>query len=226
MNKLVYSVFKAIMLSVIFIFIFDMASYLYRAVSLNARMESLSTSLKKVVMENNYLPESDAELYMKLLGQMVADFNGVPASAFGAGGITKPSDVNAKDSDISDNFISGMHWNYGSNAILANSGLTSLTGDVYTWSGGSWQAGTRNIVEKDMSKPRDYGDIQIVQLRVGVYQPLWGWTSAAGGTPSTTDYKYNGQAMTNFNRAANARGTEFVYTYYVPCMKYKTTNTY
>lgn len=211
MNKLVYSVFKAIMISIIFVFIFDMASYLYRAVSLNARMESLSTSLKKVVTENNYLPPEDAELYEKLFAQMINDFNSNP----------------------SEPFICGFHWNFGHSAVKSNgspmtagssTGILSLKGTVYSKVGSNWQSSQRYIVETDMSKPREYGDIQVVQLRVGVYQPLWGWSSS--GSPTDTDYNYSGENAQAWNVNRNARSTEFTYTYYVPCMKYKTTNTY
>ena len=225
MNKLVYSVFKAIALSIIFVFIFDMAFYLYRAVSLNARMESISTSLKKVVMDNNYLPSEDAKLYANILGQMVADFNGCTYTIGADGKLT------FTDTDSSDNFISGMHWNFGSDAVgVGSSQLMSLTSSVYSFNGTNWSSANRNVVEKDMSKPREYGDIQIVQLRVGVYQPLWNWSSSP--TTVTPNYQYSGEANEingpeGFNRAAiTTRGTEFTYTYYVPCMKYKSTNAY
>ena len=223
MNKLVYSVFKAIALSIIFVFIFDMAFYLYRAVSLNARMESISTSLKKVVMDNNYLPSEDAKLYANILGQMVADFNGCTYTIGADGKLT------FTDADSSDNFISGMHWNFGTDAVgVGSSQLMSLTSSVYSFNGTNWSSANRNVVEKDMSKPREYGDIQIVQLRVGVYQPLWNWST---GAPTDVNYSYTGQANeingnTGFNRNATYRGTEFTYTYYVPCMKYKSTNAY
>lgn len=222
MNKLVYSVFKAIMTSIIFIFVFDMGFYLYRAVSINARMESLSTSLKKVVMENNYLPKEDARLFGNLLGQMVADFNHCDYSISGTGRLT------FTDSNINDNFVSGLHWNYGTSAVFSStpSDLMSLTSKIYKYNGSSWVEQNRKIVETDMSKPREYGDIQVVQLRVGIYQPLWGWFSA-GSSPSKVDYNYNGEDGTMWNRAAiTTRGTEFTYTYYVPCLKYKSTNTY
>lgn len=217
-----------------------MASYLYRAVSLNARMESLSTSLKKVVMENNCLPPEDATLYQNLLAQMVVDFNGFEKlNPDGSPDTSTPpyvissGNVTFNDTNPNDDFISGMHWNYGSNAVLTGTEITSLTGTVYTLTGGSWGSGTRNIVEKDMSKPREYGDVQIVQLRVGVHQPLWGWGFSQSTKATSADYSYSGQSadITNadggFNRARiDSRGTEFTYTYYVPCLKYKTTNMY
>lgn len=210
MNRLVYTVFKTIMLAIIFVFVFDMAFYLYRALSLNARMESLSTSLKKVVMENNYLPKEDAELYQDLLYQMVADFNGVTYNPVS----------NSFTGASSDQFISGMHWNFSSDAVISDP--LQLTGTVnqFNATSGTWTSVSKQLVHKKMNQPADYGDIMIVQLRVGVYQPLWNW--GTGG--STTDYKYTGQSADSWTRYGQARSTEFVYTYYVPCLRYKTTS--
>ena len=59
MNRMVWCVFKAIALSIIFVFVWDMGFYLYRTFALNQRMEMLMSSLTKVVQENNYLPEQD-----------------------------------------------------------------------------------------------------------------------------------------------------------------------
>ena len=100
MNRLVYSVFKAIMMAIIFVFVFDMAFYLYRAISLNSRMQSISTSLQKVVMENNYLPSETATMYQHLFGQLIEDFNG------GSYSIGADGSLNLNDSDINNNFIS------------------------------------------------------------------------------------------------------------------------
>lgn len=230
MNKLVYSVFKAIMISIIVIFVFDMASYLYRAVSLNTRMESLSTSLKKVVMENNYLPPEDSTLYANILGQMVVDFNHADSYS-----VSPNSGLVITDSDANDDFISGLHWNYGSSALdkdgnaMSNSsdGLLGLKGDIYEYNASNWTKSERRIVETDMSKPREYGDIQVVQIRVGIYQPLWNWGNRQDTTTAGTDYNYSGQDANSFDRAnIRSRGTTFTYTYYVPCLKYKSTNLY
>lgn len=210
MNRLVYSVFKAIMMAIIFVFVFDMAFYLYRAISLNSRMQSISTSLQKVVMENNYLPSETATMYQHLFGQLIVDFNG------GSYSIGADGSLSLNDSDINNNFISGMHWNY-ENCATGASGMSETT-KVYRYTGSTFIPTDIPLVVTKMSDPADYGQVMIVQLRVGVYQPLWGWNVANG------EYKYNGEDGTKWVRNATGASTEFVYNYYVPCLQYKTTN--
>lgn len=210
MNRLVYSVFKAIMMAIIFVFVFDMAFYLYRAISLNSRMQSISTSLQKVVMENNYLPSETATMYQHLFGQLIVDFNG------GSYSIGADGSLNLNDSDINNNFISGMHWNY-KNGATGISGMSETT-RVYRYNGSTFTPTDIPLVIDKMSSPADYGQVMIVQLRVGVYQPLWGWNTANG------KYEYNGEDGTKWVRNATGASTEFVYNYYVPCLQYKTTN--
>lgn len=210
MNRLVYSVFKAIMMAIIFVFVFDMAFYLYRAISLNSRMQSISTSLQKVVMENNYLPSETATMYQHLFGQLIVDFNG------GSYSIGADGSLNLNDSDINNNFISGMHWNY-KNSATGISGMSETT-KVYRYNGSTFTPTDIPLVIDKMSSPADYGQVMIVQLRVGVYQPLWGWGTANG------KYEYNGEDGTKWVRNATGASTEFVYNYYVPCLQYKTTN--
>ena len=210
MNRLVYSVFKAIMMAIIFVFVFDMAFYLYRAISLNSRMQSISTSLQKVVMENNYLPSETATMYQHLFGQLIVDFNG------GSYSIGADGSLNLNDSDINNNFISGMHWNY-KNSATGISGMNETT-KVYRYNGSTFTPTDIPLVIDKMSSPADYGQVMIVQLRVGVYQPLWGWSTANG------KYEYNGEDGTKWVRNATGASTEFVYNYYVPCLQYKTTN--
>lgn len=210
MNRLVYSVFKAIMMAIIFVFVFDMAFYLYRAISLNSRMQSISTSLQKVVMENNYLPSETATMYQHLFGQLIVDFNG------GSYSIGADGSLNLNDSDINNNFISGMHWNYKDGAT-GISGMSETT-KVYRYNGSTFTPTDIPLVIDKMSSPADYGQVMIVQLRVGVYQPLWGWGAANG------KYEYHGEDGTKWVRNATGASTEFVYNYYVPCLQYKTTN--
>lgn len=210
MNRLVYSVFKAIMMAIIFVFVFDMAFYLYRAISLNSRMQSISTSLQKVVMENNYLPSETATMYQHLFGQLIVDFNG------GSYSIGADGSLNLNDSDINNNFVSGMHWNY-KNSATGISGMSETT-KVYRYNGSTFTPTDIPLVIDKMSSPADYGQVMIVQLRVGVYQPLWGWSTANG------KYEYNGEDGTKWVRNATGASTEFVYNYYVPCLQYKTTN--
>lgn len=210
MNRLVYSVFKAIMVAIIFVFVFDMAFYLYRAISLNSRMQSISTSLQKVVMENNYLPSETATMYQHLFGQLIVDFNG------GSYSIGADGSLYLDDSDINNNFISGMHWNYKDSAT-GISGMSETT-RVYKYNGSTFTPTDIPLVIDKMSSPADYGQVMIVQLRVGVYQPLWGWNTANG------KYEYKGEDGTKWVRNATGASTEFVYNYYVPCLQYKTTN--
>lgn len=214
MNRLVYSVFKAIMISIIFVFVFDMAFYMYRAFSLNSRMESISTSLQKVVMENNYLPKETAEMYQNLFGQLIVDFNG--------GKYNVENGILQLDPDgDSDDFISGFHWNYSTPAN--GTGMPdNLSVAKQKYNGTSFQSVNVPLLNKSMKDPADYGTVTIVQLRVGVFQPLWGWGSANGkyDNTSATDQ----QSADKWVRNATGASTEFVYNYYVPCLQYKTTN--
>lgn len=210
MNRLVYSVFKAIMMAIIFVFVFDMAFYLYRAISLNSRMQSISTSLQKVVMENNYLPSETATMYQHLFGQLVVDFNG--------GSYTVSNgNLSFDDSDSSDNFISGLHWNYKED-VTNISTANDAKATVYRYRNSSFVEQQIGLVVKKMNQPADYGQVMVVQIRVGVYQPLWGWGTANG------KYKYHGEDGTQWVRNSTGASTEFVYNYYVPCLQYRTTN--
>lgn len=228
MNRLVYSVFKAIMLSIIFVFVFDMVFYLYRAISLNSRMQSISTSLQKVVMENNYLPSETANMYGQLFAQLITDFNGYVNPLTGEQidyyswedgklvHIIKDDKFKYDSSINNDDFISGMHWNYKDEATGV-SGMKQTT-KVYRYNGSAFTPTDIPLVVDKMCDPADYGQVMIVQLRVGVFQPLWGWGTADG------TYNYNGEDGTKWVRNATGASTEFVYTYYVPCLQYKTTN--
>ena len=65
MAKLTYTVFKTIMLAMIFVFVFDMGMYLYRTASLTQRMQNIMTSMQRVVQENNGLSPENYEIYKK-----------------------------------------------------------------------------------------------------------------------------------------------------------------
>ena len=219
MNKLVYSVFKAIFVAVIGVFVFDMVFYLYRAFSINTRMENITTSMRKVVIENNYMPEETAQVYQQVIGQMVSDYNHAKYSV-------SNGNITFTDSNPNDNFVKGIQWNYGTEAHVNNNELLGLQSEVFSFgTGNGWTTGQRRIVELDMSKPREYGDIQTIQLRVQVYQPLWGWGSDTSGNGIDPNYRYNGQDAQYWNVNRLGRSIEFSYTYYVPCTKYKSTNT-
>ncbi len=106
MHKLVYQCFKTLMVAILGIFIADMAFYLYRANTLNQKIENIASSLQKVVMENNYLPVAEKEMYEALFVQLGEQMEG-------------SAGVNA---DPNLNFIRGFGWNYGRDADISVSG--------------------------------------------------------------------------------------------------------
>lgn len=219
MNKLVYTVFKTIALSIIFIFLFDIIFYMYRVTALNARMESMSTSMKKVVMENNYLPSEMADTYSEIIKHMICDFNnvnyrqGMTNAELITGVANGGNDVDGHNGNSVNSaaFISGFHWNY--NTPATGVGL-AINADRQRWNGANWETRTDNIVRTKMNTPADYGDIMVVQLKVGVFQPIWGWTTANG------KYDYDGSDVTKWVRSAAS--SELIYTYYVPCLNFRT----
>ena len=77
------------------------------------------------------------------------------------------------------------------------------------------QGGTKSngTLRQQMSKPGSTSDIMIVQARVRISQPFWGWETVTG------DYNYQGQSSDKWVRKVNHTATTFYYTYYVPCMK-------
>lgn len=209
MHRLVYQVFKAIMVAIILVFVFDMVGYLYRAASLNQRVESLMTSLQKVVMDNNYLPQEQAVLYQQLFGQMAADFNARSGQVYSAANPTQFFQGN------SDAFVLAMDWNMYDDAVGNH---PSITATRSKWTGSNWTSVSTQIVSKRMGTPMDYGDIQTIQFRVLVAQPTWGFmrTGASGSADDFTLDSSRNQHVTGSNRFTHV----FTYTYYVPCMKY------
>lgn len=97
MHRIVANCFKSIAFAILFIIIWDVAFYLWRANALNDRMESLAVSMQEVVSKNNYLPEGDAEMYKALLLSIGDDMN-----------------------SGSDEFIRGFNWNYGRNSVYSD----------------------------------------------------------------------------------------------------------
>ena len=82
MHKLVYSVFKTIMVAMILVFAFDMIGYLYRAMSLNQRMENIMVSMQRIVAENNGLTPDAYSMYEDMFIQLAKDMNGDDAGSF------------------------------------------------------------------------------------------------------------------------------------------------
>lgn len=89
MHRIVANCFKSIAFAILFVIIWDVCFYLWRANALNDRMESLAVSMQEVVAKNNYLPEGDAKMYKALLLGIRDDMN--------------------SGSDV---FVRGFNWNY------------------------------------------------------------------------------------------------------------------
>lgn len=179
MHKLVYTVFKTLMVAMIFVFVFDMASYMYRAMSINQRMESIMTSMQKVVMENNYLPEDSYKMYKSLLVQLTNDMNGKSGST-----------LVMRGADDYNWFVDAIDLNYDNAAVGT---LTALSALKYNPATGS--SANENILRTQMNLPADYGDVMVVQARVIIEQPTWfmpSGSSADGLTRGlrTTTLKY------------------------------------
>ena len=98
MNKFVYSIFKAILISMIMFMVFDVALYLYRVFTLNQKIESISVSMQAVVSENNYMPKENAIIYSSMLQDLMESYN--------------------RD----DKFIMAMDWNYKDKRTGSNRG--------------------------------------------------------------------------------------------------------
>lgn len=207
MHKLVFNVFKTIAISMILIFVFDIVFYMYRVASLNQRVESIMTSLQKVVMENNYLTSYDSQLYAQMFNSMIDDYNG----AFAASG------------NQADKFIMHMFWNVGSPAKAADGsnlsesdGSLDIKGSRSFYNGSAWvNRDDVNLVHYTMNEVGSYGDIQCVQLVVQVQQPLWRFANSVRGQRGAPEWN---RAIEN---GSTPFTTEFFYTYYVPCLRYQ-----
>ena len=90
MNRLVYNAFKAIMLTMIFTFVWDVGFYMFKALNMNQRMLLIMSSMVKTVESNNYLPVDSANTYKAILNNMQTTMNG----------------------SVDKSFIYGWEWNY------------------------------------------------------------------------------------------------------------------
>lgn len=158
-SRLVYKAFMTILASMIFVFVFDMGAYFFRAVSLNQRMENLMVSMQRVVMENNYLPEGEYQLYETLFTQVADTMN--------SGG---------------DTFINGFRINYNH---ASDNTLSALNAEKYNTTTGITQS--TNVLRTRMDTPADYGDVMVVQTTVEVNQPTWRFVN--GATRSADDWQ-------------------------------------
>lgn len=76
MTRFVAVAFKAVAYAVIFVVIWSVVFYLYRAYALNQKMESVMVTLEQEVAKHNYLTESSYEMYEEILGNIQHDMNG------------------------------------------------------------------------------------------------------------------------------------------------------
>lgn len=108
MNRMVYNVFKAIMLSMIFVVIWTVGFYIWKVDVLNQRMESTLVSVQEVVSKNNYLPTDEADMFETILKEMGESMNGTGT----------------------DKFVNGINWNYGTQSTYTSSVIGSGTGNI------------------------------------------------------------------------------------------------
>lgn len=211
MHRMVLQVFKVIALSMIFVFVWDMVFYLYRAFSLNQRMESINVSLQKVVSENNYLPVGQYNMFNSIYNNIGESFN-EPGS--------KGNDIN--DFIVYADSTHAVQLNYEQPA----QNTKPIKGFKVE---GDRAVEVNDITKKQLNQPADYGDVMCVQATVRVNQPIWGflggdahnannWSKVDKSEIGTLDEKW---------RYSDAQGnigdgtTTFTYTYYVPCLKYQ-----
>ena len=220
MNRMVWCVFKAIALSIIFVFVWDMGFYLYRTFALNKRMEMLMSSLTKVVQENNYLPEQDMNLYKTLFENLSYSMNG------------DKSKYLDNDEDTGENyrFINGYTWNYDSSC--AGTDYTNALQDVdATVTNVNGTPESRNILVRTMDKSACYGDIMAVYVAVNVNTPFWTFdntTSTFDSANNTQNVAMNGKvsdgdgsrSLDHWHRNLKYSTVTLDYLYYVPCMNY------
>lgn len=105
MHRIVANCFKGIAFAIIFVIVWDLGFYLWRANALNQRMESIAVSMQEVVSKNNYLPEGDRAMFNSILNSIKDDMN------------------------VSDTFINAFDWNYNDNCVFNSSTLQSNLGN-------------------------------------------------------------------------------------------------
>ena len=173
MHRIVVTCFKAIAYAIIFVIIWDVCFYLWRANAVNQRMESLAVSLQEVVSKNNYLPEEDYKMFEALCKQMMDDMN------------------------QGDTFIRGFYINYGRDAHCKN----SVKVDV---------SGKGNVAKYKLDTPASYGDVQVIEIGVGINATFWNQVATTGNQGAADAFQKGDSPI------------EFTYTYLVPCLKYTT----
>ena len=155
MNKLVFGVFKAIMISMILVFVFDMVGYLYKAMVLDQRMKNLMANMQRTVAENNCLPEGAYLSYSTMMKQIATSLNGDDANSF-VGTQNKGSKA--------------LFLNYDSNAV----GIPTDVQSALASAGGG-------VLHTNMKEVGRYGEIMVVQAAVCVRQPTWRFVATSDG---------------------------------------------
>lgn len=212
MHRMVIQVFKAIAFAMIFVFVFDMAFYLYRVYVLNQRMESINVSLQKVVSENNYLPEAQYKMFNAIYNNMARAFNG----GSGKGDDYSDYDHSGDDFVVYKDGNNAVKLNYGQNNALSSSDIANK----FNISDATF---IRDYLEGNMALPADYGDVMIVNAEIAVNQPLWGFVRSGKMDADSWQKvsKRDKDRLRDSNKISGDGTVTFTYTYFVPCLKYQ-----
>lgn len=82
MNRTVWVAFKSVAFAIFFVVIWSVAFYLFKAYSLNQKIESLMVTMQQEVSKNNYLPPETYDMYEELLVDIAETMNGEEAGSF------------------------------------------------------------------------------------------------------------------------------------------------
>lgn len=198
-HRMVIQVFKVIAIAMVMVFVFDIVFYLYRALHLNQRMESICVALQKVVSENNYLPEDEYVMFESIFNQIKDQMNG-----------------RRQDGTINDgSFIRSIDINYNHGVVEVNP-IPSVIGKKYNQSTGNYQSNVELVRDRQSSAtlatPADYGDVRLIEVTVEVVQPMWDMVGGIRATSWQND---------RTDASITAPTTTFTYSYLVPCLNYQ-----
>lgn len=167
MHKMVYGVFKALAVSMILVFAFDMGMYLYKAISLDQKMKRLMRNMQTTVSENNGLSPEAYNTYVALIQQIASDLNGAEPNSF----VGTPTQGKK-----------AIFLNYNADAWGVDTTIKSaLTGS------------SSNVdLKLRMNDFGDYGDIMVVQSAIMVRQPAWQFIGTNRGSQDFQNDRTNG----------------------------------
>ena len=159
MTRFVYNAFKAVILAIIFVFVWDMGFFLFKTLNLHQRMLLLTGQMVDTVEANNYMP---------------ADF------WIGTGTLSNPNGTYARIMDdiantmnAGDRFVVGYSINYGSGSN--DSGFVDIGIDDISTAPAVRNDG-KSYFHQTMETPAYYGDVMLVWMEIGVAPPKWGYT--------------------------------------------------